>query len=123
MVGGAGCFADGSDALAAARHILSATAEESRQSLANPLIVMSRSRPPVGWIVAVGVLANFLFRGVVAAGISTALIVEFIHPPRPVWIFFLIALTIAVSLIELRREAPQWFAWLVARAARSHDSK
>lgn len=85
--------------------------------------MISRSRPSVGWLVTVGVLANFIFRGVVAAGISTALIVAVIHPPTAVWIVLLIALTIAVSLIELRREAPQWFAWLVGRAARGHDSQ
>lgn len=82
-----------------------------------------RSRPSVGWFVAIGVLANFVFRGVVAAGIITALIVVVIHPPTAVWIVLLIALTIAVSLIELRREAPQWFAWLVGRAAHSQDSE
>jgi hypothetical protein len=84
---------------------------------------MSRSRPSVGWFVAVGVLANFVFRGVVAAGISTALIVAVIHPPTAVWIVLLIALTIAVSLIELRRETPQWFAWLIGHAARSQDTQ
>lgn len=78
--------------------------------------MISRARPPVGWLVALGVLANFVFRGVVAAGIITALIVASVHPSRPIWILTLIVLTIIVSLIELRRGAPQWFAWLVGRA-------
>gem|GEM_PF-6873067 len=93
------------------------------QALDNWLIVISRSRPPVGWLVAIGVLMSFVFRGVVAAGISTALIVEFIHPPRPVWVLSLIALTIVVSLVELRRYAPQWFAWLSGRTFQGHDSE
>ncbi|HTB49602.1 MAG TPA: hypothetical protein VK701_01370 [Solirubrobacteraceae bacterium] len=86
------------------------------------LLVLSRPRPPVGWFVAVGVLASFVLRGVVVAGIITALIVAFMHPPHPISILTLIALTIFLSLVELYRSAPQWFAWLVGRQPQSRDS-
>jgi hypothetical protein len=86
------------------------------------LLVLSRPRPLVGWLVAVGVLASFIVRGVVVAGIITALIVAFMHPSHPIWILMLIALTIFLSLIELYRSAPQWFAWLVGHQPQSRDS-
>lgn len=84
--------------------------------------MVSRPRPPVGWLVTFAVLTNFVFRGVVAAGIVTALIVAFVRPSHPIWILMLIALTIFASLVELRRSAPQWFAWLIGRTLQSRDS-
>jgi hypothetical protein len=86
------------------------------------LLVLSRPRPPVGWLIAVGVLASFILRGVVVAGIITALIVAFMHPPHPISILMLIALTIFLSLVALYRSAPQWFAWLVTRQPQNRDS-
>ena len=84
--------------------------------------MLSRPRPPVGWLIAVGVLASFILSGVVVAGIITALIVAFMHPPHPISILMLIALTIFLSLVALYRNAPQWFAWLVGRQPQSRDS-
>jgi hypothetical protein len=84
--------------------------------------VLSRPRPPVGWLIAVGVLASFILIGVVVAGIITALIVAFMHPPHPISILMLIALTIFLSLVALYRSAPQRFAWLVGRQPQTRDS-
>jgi hypothetical protein len=67
-------------------------------------------------------LASFIFRGVVAAGIITALMIASVHLPGPIWILMLIALTIFVSLVELRCSAPQWFAWIIGRTPQSRDS-
>lgn len=84
--------------------------------------MLSRPRPPVGWLIAVGVLASFILSGVVVAGIITALMVTSVHPPHSIWILMLIALTISVSLVELRRSAPQWFAWLIGHTRQDRDS-
>jgi sulfite exporter TauE/SafE len=75
----------------------------------------ARARPPAGWIVAVGVLASFALRGAFLGGIATALTVVALHPSATVSIVFFLILMVALGLVELRRNAPQWFAWLLGR--------
>ncbi len=78
-------------------------------------MVRRRPRPPVGWIVTVGVLGYYVMRAVLGAGILTALIVVVVHLSGAVWILLFIALIVVLGLFDLRYNAPQWFAWLCGR--------
>lgn len=75
-----------------------------------------RPRPPVGWLVAGGVVGWFLLRGLFGAGVLTAAVVAVVHPATPVWVVLFVVLTVALGLLDLRRGAPQWFAWLRGRS-------
>lgn len=78
-------------------------------------MVRPPSRPPVGWLVAVAVLAQFTVLGVIAASVATALIVVVVMPSEPVWITLLVVMSLTCTAVSLRRFAPQWYAWLLGR--------
>jgi hypothetical protein len=79
----------------------------------------SRPRPPVGWLVAGGVLGSYLLRGAGAAGVLTAIVIVVVSPATLVSIVLFVVLTVGLGLLDLRRDAPQWFAWLRGRSPRS----
>ena len=81
-----------------------------------------RPRPPVGWIVTASVLGYYVLRAALGAGIITALTVVALHPSGAVWIPLFITLTGMLGLLDLRHNAPQWFAWLRGRLPQRPES-
>jgi hypothetical protein len=59
----------------------------------------------------------------ICAGVFTALLVAALHPSAAVWVAVWIALTVALGAFQMRRQAPEWFAWACGRdPRRSHSS-
>jgi len=74
---------------------------------------MRRARPDAGWLVAIAALGSYALFAVVLAGCLTAAVVAVFQPPTLVWVALLLALTVSLTVLGLRRYSPDWYSWLL----------
>lgn len=70
-----------------------------------------RWRPRVPPSQVVYVIGWVGFRGLVSAGVFTALLVVALHPPTAIWIATWVLLSVLLATLDMRQMLPRWFAW------------